>query len=212
MEDQTVDWVAWHSPYSDPNSALSRRLAIVQTQIRSRLLEAQEAPIQVISLCAGQGRDLLDVLESLPASRDINALLIENDARNVKVTSDRIRQLGLANVDIRCADAGNTDSYVGATPADLVILCGVFGNISDEDIFKTIAYLPHLCARDATVIWTRSRRAPDITPRLREAFESNGFRELAFIAPERDLFSVGVHRFSGRFAQLTAGEQLFTFL
>ena len=212
MDGKTTDWVAWHSPYSDPDSALSRRLKIVQTHIRSRLLAQKRFPMQVISVCAGQGRDLLDVLESLPTTSGIKALLVENNPWNVSVAQDRIRQLGLLDTEVRLADAGNSSSYADTTPADLALLCGVFGNISDGDILRTIQYLPHLCAKDATVIWTRSRRAPDVTPHLRRTFELNGFLELAFIAPSGDEFSVGVNRFTGKPQQLTTDEQLFTFL
>jgi hypothetical protein len=35
----------------------------------------------------------------------------------------------------------------------LVLVCGVFGNISAKDIEGTIARLPQLCADGATVIW-----------------------------------------------------------
>lgn len=207
-----VDWVAWHSPYSDPHSPLSQRLAIIQSHIRSWLLSRQLFPIQVISLCAGQGRDLLDVLEHMPTQRNLMARLIENDPTNVEVASNRVRELGLLNVEVNCADAGNSDSYVAATPVDLVLLCGVFGNISDHDIFQTIKYLPHLCTAGATVIWTRSRRDPDITPDIRRAFEKVGFREDAFVAPDEVKFSVGVNTFEGQPLPSIPGTQLFTFL
>lgn len=38
-----------------------------------------------------------------------------------------------------CGDASVTSAYVGAVPADLVLLCGIFGNISDADIRATVA-------------------------------------------------------------------------
>ena len=56
------DWHAWHQPYGDPESALSKRLAAVQDQIGRALDRCQTGPIQAISLCAGQGHDLLGVL------------------------------------------------------------------------------------------------------------------------------------------------------
>ncbi len=36
----------------------------------------------------------------------------------------------LRGVEVIAADASMTDAYVGAVPADLVLLCGVIGNIS----------------------------------------------------------------------------------
>ncbi len=61
------------------------------------------------------------------------------------------------------ADAGDLTAYAKAVPADLVLMAGVFGNISDADVRRTIGAFPQLCADGATVIWTRTRRAPDLT-------------------------------------------------
>jgi hypothetical protein len=49
----------------------------------------------------------------------------------------------------------------GFRPADLILLCGVFGNISQGDIANTINHLPQLSAEHATVIWTRHRHPPE---------------------------------------------------
>jgi hypothetical protein len=81
-------------------------------------------------------------------------------------------------------DASVTDAYRGAVPADLILLCGVFGNISEVDIANTINHLPQLSAAHATVIWTRHRHPPDITPFIREKFDRAGFDELAFVVAE----------------------------
>jgi uncharacterized protein (UPF0548 family) len=97
-------------------------------------------------------------------------------------------------------------------PADLVLMAGVFGNVSDADVFRTIEALPQLCASGATVIWTRSRRAPDLTPTLRCWLKEAGFGEQAFRAPDGQLFSVGVHRFAGVPVPLSPPGRLFKFV
>jgi hypothetical protein len=71
---------------------------------------------------------------------------------------------------------------VGAVPADLVLVCGVFGNISDDDVKTTVLALPTLCAHGGTVIWTRHRREPDLTGAIRTWFKEAGFVERAFVA------------------------------
>ena len=86
-------------------------------------------------------------------------------------------------------------ALVGAWVFGTVLLfCGVFGNVSDEDVRTSVAALPHVLAPDATVIWTRSRRDPDLTPAIRGWFAGSGFAERHFDAPDDALFSVGVHR------------------
>jgi hypothetical protein len=46
-----VDWRAWHEDYENPNSALTRRLAVVQAQIRAALNRAAPGPVQAIGIC-----------------------------------------------------------------------------------------------------------------------------------------------------------------
>jgi hypothetical protein len=108
-------------------------------------------------------------------------------------------------------DAGVTDAYAGAAPADLVLACGVLGNVPDKDAERTVRSLPQLCAVGATVVWTRHRRSPDLTPRIRAWFAEAGFRELAFDSPGPDSFSVGVHRLDGPPLPFERGRRLFTF-
>jgi len=123
-----------------------------------------------------------------------------------------VRQAGLRQVEIVQADAGELSTYDGLVPADLVLLAGVFGNISDADVRRTIGALPQLCAPGGTVLWTRTRRDPDLTPAVRRWLRDEGFSEQAFLAPADVLFCVGVHRFTGVPQPLSAGGKLFQFL
>jgi len=66
----------------------------------------------------------------------------------------------------------------------------------------------------ASVIWTRSRREPDLTPAIRRWFADSGFTEDHFDAPEGALFSVGVHRLASDLppADSPADRHLFRFV
>jgi hypothetical protein len=55
------------------------------------------------------------------------------------------------------ADAALTDQYAGMVPAYLVLVCGMFGNMADDDVRRTVGYCTQLCAHGGTVIWTRGR-------------------------------------------------------
>lgn len=153
--------------------------------------------MSVVSMCAGQGHDILAALASRPDARRVSATLIEYEPRNVAAARTRAVAESLDTVTVTQADAGDLASYRQAVPADLIIMAGVLGNISDADAHPTIQALPQLCAADATVIWTRTRRAPDLTPAVRRWLADAGFSEQAFTAPDDVLFSVGVHRFTG---------------
>ena len=205
------DWLAWHADYSDTNSALSRRLREVQRRIRGFLDQAPAGEIRVLSLCAGQGRDLLDVLAGHPRCQDVRARLVELDLRNAQLARAAAARIDGSHIEVVEGDAGITDTYLGAVPVDLLLLVGIFGNISDPDIERTVRAVPSICAYGATVIWTRSRREPDITPTIRRWFAEAGCEERAFVAPSNVLFSVGTERFLGAPLALRREKRLFTF-
>jgi hypothetical protein len=191
-------WVRWHEPYSDPSSGLSLRLRIVQSMVRDFLdgvPASHPGPIRMVSMCAGQGRDVIDVVSTHPRGRDVSALLVELDPGLVAFARERAAAAGVAKL-VRTVegDASERRRYEGVVPADLVLVCGVFGNISRGDITRTIQALPGFCRMGSEVIWTRHRRPPDATPAIRADFAAAGFTELAFEAPDGYVLTVGRHR------------------
>jgi hypothetical protein len=175
------DWVAWHEAYDDPTTTLSARLTLVKQHLITTLDRAPAGPIRLVSLCAGQGRDVIETLRDHPRRDDVTAVLIEADPVNVARARDAAE--GLVQVEVREADAARPASFADALPADVLLLCGIFGNVSAADIQRTVAAAPALCAPGATVIWTRHRREPDLTPQVRAWFAGAGFEELAFGTP-----------------------------
>jgi hypothetical protein len=206
-----TDWLAWHEPYQDPNSSLSRRLRLVRQHLADWLDGRPGQALTAVSCCAGQGHDLIGVLAGRPDAGLVRAVLLESDPRNVAAARLAAQAAGLDRVRVRQADAGRLDSYADAVPADLVLLAGVFGNINDSDIRRTIEALPQLCATGATVLWTRTRRAPDLTPSIRDWFAAAGLPEQSFDAPAGELFTVGVQRYFGPPRPLAPSGRLFTF-
>ncbi|TCC50723.1 SAM-dependent methyltransferase [Kribbella capetownensis] len=205
-----MDWSAWHDEYDDPGSELSQRLKVVQTQLRIALEDCAAGPLRIVSLCAGQGRDVLEVLADHPRRGDVHARLVELDAEIADGAASAARALGLDQVEVRAGDAALIDQYVGMVPADIVLACGIFGNISDEDIQGTIAALPQLCRSGAPVIWTRHRDDPDLVPQICSWFESRDF-ERRYLSEPAAGFGVGVHRYTGTPEPLVPGTHLFTF-
>ncbi|MEV4539939.1 class I SAM-dependent methyltransferase [Asanoa sp. NPDC049518] len=203
------DWVDWHTGYADPDSTISRRLVAVREQIRLALDEAPPGRIGVVSMCAGEGRDLLGVLATHPRAADVDARLVELDP----VLADRARATaaGLpSRVEVIQADAALTDTYTGAVPAQVVLFCGIFGNISDEDIATTVAAAPEFAAPGGVVIWTRHRREPDLVPQILDWFAAAGFEPLSVSPPDAD-YGVGAHRNTGPPRPLVPGRRLFNF-
>lgn len=189
-----TDWRAWHEGYDDPGSALSVRLRAVQDQVRAFLETAPPGPVRVTSACAGLGLDLLGALEDHPRRAEVHGRLVELDPDLAERSARLLAAARLTGLEVVQEDAGHTASYAGAAPADLLLLCGVFGNLSDADIRRTAQNASRLCAPDATVVWTRHRRAPDLTPALRQWWQDAGWTELDFLSPGPDSPSVGVFR------------------
>jgi hypothetical protein len=206
------DWAAWHAAYDEADSALERRLRVVR-QVIGDWLHAHPGPVRVVSACAGEGRDLLGVLAERAAAGDdparVTARLVELDPRNAAAA--RAAAAPFPGVTVEEADAGVVGAYAGAVPAGLVLLCGIFGNVPDADVHRTVAAAPRLCAPGATVVWTRHRRAPDLTVQVRRWFGAAGFSEVAFTSPADGSWAVGLHRFDGEPAELQTGQRLFTF-
>ena len=207
------DWAEWHNAYDRPGSSLAQRLVIVQAELKSAIDAQPAGPINIVSICAGQGRDVIDVVGRHKRRDDVRARLVELDRPNVVFAVDRAAQADLTNVAIVEGDASVLDAYRDAVPANIVLVCGVFGNVSDDDIRCTIEALPMLCAPDAIVIWTRHRRTPDLTPMIRAWFEHNDFVELTFHDPEgAEWVGVGANLFDGEPQQLDPSVTMFTFV
>jgi Putative methyltransferase len=214
-------WVRWHTAYEDPSSSLSLRLRTVQSMVRAALDEipaggarsSHPASIRMVSLCAGQGRDVIDVVATHPRGPEVSALLVELDPALAAAAHSRAAALGVSDqVEVVEGDASQAGQYAGAVPADVVLLCGIFGNISAADITRTIRAMPGFCAPGGHVVWTRHRRPPDRTTSIRAEFADAGFTELGFEAPDGWILGVGHHRLDGATAPFDPTQRLFNFV
>jgi len=206
-----MDWHNWHDAYTSPGSPLTRRLDTVRERIRHVLDEAPPGPVRVVSVCAGQGHDLIGSLADHPRRADVRARLVELDPRNTAAARESAAALGLDGVEVVTGDASVTDAYLGAVPADLVLVVGVFGNVTVEDIERTTGFLARMCVPGGTVIWSRNRKAPDVFPRVCGWLEERGFEQVWQSEPDARQ-GVGVHRFTGKPSPLTPGERIFAFV
>ncbi len=204
------DWGAWHDAYDDPGSPLAQRLAVVQARIAAALDAAPPGPLRAVSMCAGQGRDLIPVLASHPHGRDVTARLVELDPALAATARRAARDAGLPGVEVVTGDASLTDAYAGLVPADLVLACGVFGNITEPDIRRTVACCAQLCATGGITLWTRGRGEPDLVPRICGWFSEDGF-ELSWLSDPGVKYGVGAHRFTAQPRPLAAGLRMFSF-
>jgi hypothetical protein len=206
------DYLAWHDDYDHPGSSLHLRLLVVRDLIAAALDEAPPGPVRFVSMCAGQGRDVLTVARRHRRGGDLVGRLVELDPANVAAARATIAGAGLDGIEVVEGDAGRSDAYLGAAPADLVLACGIFGNVTEEDIRATVEFLPALCAPGATVIWTRGQREDDLVHTIQDWFTAAGFEARALVTPQRVSFGVGAAEFIGTPAPLYPGTTFFTFV
>ena len=206
-----ADWQTWHDAYDDPDSWQSRRLLTVRERIRVALHEAPPGPLTVLAMVAGQGRDLIPELAVHPRRDDVTARLVELHPGNTDAARAAAAEAGLSRVEVVTGDAALTDHYAGLAPADLVLICGLFVHIVDEDVHQVVRHAPALAKRGGRVIWTRSHDEPDLVPQIDDWFGEEGFEKVFQTGPEV-LHGVHEHRSLRDPVPLPAGTKLFTFV
>jgi hypothetical protein len=211
------DWLEWYKQYDDPTSSLGRRLQVVQEQLAATMRSLPDSA-RLLSLCAGDGRDTLPVLAEV--APHVTATLVELNGELAERARRTAADLGLGGVTVRTGDAGDCRSHRGSVPADVVLMCGVFGNVRDKEVANTVEHLPELLAPGGVVIWTRGSRvdrdpsewAGDPSEYVRGLLAAGTFEELAFVKPDDAGFRVGVHRLLGPPRPFDPAVQLFTFV
>lgn len=123
----------------------------------------------------------------------MRALLVELDPTLAARATEGAARLRDAHVTVVHGDASSTSAFATHVPANVALFCGIFGNVSDDDIRTTVMTLPSLLATGSTVIWTRHRLAPDLTGTIRQWFTEAGFTEVAFDTEEGRSYGVGTH-------------------
>lgn len=190
------DWQAWHDAYDRDGHPLRDRLATVVELVATAVDAAPAGPVRLAALCAGDGRDVAGALADHPRRDDVTVRLVELDPDLAGRARGRLAEAGIAG-DVITGDAGDTTVLADVVPVDVLLLCGIFGNIADADVARTIATVPSLCRPGATVLWTRHRRPPDLVPTIRRWFDAAGCRSLALRVgggEERESWTVGAER------------------
>jgi hypothetical protein len=191
-----VDWATWHEEY-DASPALMARLAAVRGRISHCLDLCPPGSIRIISVCAGEGRDLIGALESHPRATDVVARLVEVDPRLVERGRASGEAAGLSErLEFVVGDATLPASYRDFGPAHLVLACGVFGNIRAHDTARLVGSLAWLCARGGFVVWTRglARGGAAHAARIRTLFKERAFEEVHAGTTPGNVFTIVTNR------------------
>jgi amino acid adenylation domain-containing protein len=210
-----MNWNEWHKHY-DSLPSLQERLRIVREQIAAALDGCPPGPVQIVSICAGDGRDLLGALENHPRRNDVAALLLDNNAESIARGKAAAEKIGLTRpLRFLAADATLAKNYLGAVPADLVLLSGFLGHLRHEDVPGLIGSLPMFCKSGGQTIWNRHLVLHDgreQVPLIRELFRKANFEEIHFSKTDSNGFAVGRARFCRQPKPLDPSRVLFEFV
>ena len=186
---------------------------MVQQRLAERLAAAPAGPLQLISICAGQGRDVIPVLQRHARRGDVRAALLEIDEENVSIARRLAAGAGLTQLEVVQVDASFSDPYTPFVPSEIVLACGIFGNISNADLEGTVRNLSMLCRPGAAVIWTRHWKQPEVIASIQQWFFESGFSNLSWDALENERkMGIGVAQLIASPLPFSAGHRFFTFL
>jgi len=148
-------WNNWPRRAYDRGS-YQHRLEAVEQHLHTALDRAPAGRIRVVSICAGDGRDVINVVDSHSRRGDVTAWLVEADCKSVEAGIARARAAGLDNhVRLIQADATMFATYQDIPRADVLLFCGVWGHVAAEERDSVVAACRALCCQGGSLIWTR---------------------------------------------------------
>jgi hypothetical protein len=206
------DWSAWHDEYENAGSELNARKRAVQAQVAKIVEQRPPGPVTIVSICGGQGREVIGALETHPRRADVRGRIVELDAENAAFARAWAQEAQLGDLEVVTGDASIADSYAGLPPVDLVVISGVFGHLSDADRQRTVGFLRQICRQGGCVVWTFFRRNEEQTARLRGYFAGQMFDEEEFETLSGEYaFTIARNRYLGAPALFEPHAKIFTF-
>ena len=205
-------WSNWPAmSYKRP--AYRLRLQAVQDQIAACLDEANEGSLRVVSLCAGDGRDVMGVLESHERREDVRAWLVELDPKSVAAGIAARNDAGLGRYVIFIeGDATDFATYQGILPADIVVVCGVWGHVPPDERLMFVRALAKFCTPGASVVWSRGvDRGQARYTDIQNLFEENSFERVRDSVTSDDKWAICTHRYIGPATEVPTTGRIFNF-
>ncbi len=209
-----TDWLEWYKGY-DVSADRQARLRFVQTHIGRCLDACEPGPIQVVSLCAGDGRDLIGMLPQHKRQQDVVAWLVEMNLELVARGRDAIENIGLdGRLRYVVGDATLSSTYLDIAPARVIVVAGVLGNLRQLEVPRLIGNLSALCTIGAFVVWTRHLQYNEGArqlPVIRQLLHDAAFEEVSLDTTSEAGYAVGTHRYLGSPRAIVAAQKWFEF-
>ena len=208
----SATWSGW------PQDAYRRehyqqRLRTVQAHLAECLDRAPDGSVRIVSVCAGDGRDVIGVLQSHRRRNDVEAWLVELDGQSVAAGVQHATASGLEQmVNFIHGDATDYSAYTNFVPCDVALVCGVWGHVPAHERALLVRALASFCKPGASVIWTRgvSKRMSRLDD-IQSQFGGSSWERTCLSFTPDDEWAVGTHRYCGPPLELPARGPIFHF-
>jgi len=205
-------WTGWPTEAYAQNR-YQQRLEAVQQHLIERLDSVPCGPIRLISICAGDGRDVIGVLQTHERRKEMSAWLVELDRQSVAAGIRDASLVGLQDT-VRFINGDATDyvTYQDIAPADIVLACGVWGHVPAHERVSLTSALAALCRPRGTVTWTRG--ISNGTARLDEIeslFVRPTWERMRITLTADKRWAVATYRYGGQSRLLPRTGRIFNF-
>jgi hypothetical protein len=209
---QIDNWSTWHNEYENEDSELNARKRAVQAHVSALAAECPPGPVTIVSICGGQGREVIGALAKHARRADVRGRIVELDEENAAFARASAKQAGLSNLEVLTGDASLAASYDGLPPADVVVISGVFGHLSNVDRVNLISFVRQIVRNGANVVYTFFRWDEDQVQKLRGYFHEQLFEETSFeTLGGKFKFIIGRARYSASPLPFAPGAKIFQF-
>lgn len=204
-----MDWHTWNDHYDNADSELSKRLNKVKEYLKNTLLNI-EIPT-VLNICSGQGKDILESMVEL--DKDAEVYLIDTNTNSLNAAINFAKTNNIGTITFINEDASHTSTYkkYDIPKSNIVLACGLFGHLNQEDSYGLVDFLKTQIKANGTVIWTKNIENDSIS-NLRKYFIDNNFEEISYFGPEGSPWAVVCNKYIGEEFDLSKEYKIFNFI
>jgi hypothetical protein len=190
-----------------------QRLLLVQRHLSESLDVAPCGTVRILSMFAGDGRDVVNVLGKHPRRGEVLAWLVERNSQSVASGIRRSAEVGLGTVTTFLEkDATQYAAYHGLAPAHIVLLCGVWGHVPIRERGELIQALASLCAPGGVVIWTRGiSKGITQLQQIHELYRGKAWERVCIRFTPANDWAVATYRYRGPAIDRPEQGQIFQF-
>jgi hypothetical protein len=205
-------WSGW------PDKAYQRegyqqRLQAVQEHLAECLDDAPAGPVRILSMCAGDGRDVIGAVRAHRRRKDVAAWLVELNSQSVELGKGYSVNAGLErSLKFINADATVYETYKSIGAADIVLVCGVWGHVPANEKTLLVKAVSTLCKPGGAVIWTRGTSKGIARVREIEALFAGSWWNKGRVTYTPDAtWAIATYRYRGPAHELPGDGQIFHF-